>query len=99
MSTQLGRASTVRPRLVNPTNFLFATRDTGYKTTGLALAELVDNALQAGARHVDVDVRSAASSDRRLELMVIDDGTGMDASALAEALTFGGTSRFNDRSS
>ncbi|MER7419042.1 ATP-binding protein [Micromonospora peucetia] len=99
MSTQLGGASTVRPRLVNPTNFLFATRDTGYKTTGLALAELVDNAVQAGARHVDVDVRPAASPDRRLELMVVDDGTGMDASALAEALTFGGTSRFNDRSS
>lgn len=99
MSTQLGGASTVRPRLVNPTNFLFATRDTGYKTTGLALAELVDNAVQAGARRIEVDVRAAATPDRQLELMVVDDGTGMDADALAEALTFGGTSRFNDRSS
>ncbi|WP_326561225.1 ATP-binding protein [Micromonospora sp. NBC_01796] len=89
----------IRPRLVNPANFLFATRDTGYKTTGLAIAELIDNSIQAGARNVAVEVSAERGADRRLEITVLDDGKGMDASLLAEALTFGGTSRFNDRAS
>ncbi|RIV29833.1 ATP-binding protein [Micromonospora radicis] len=99
MATQVDSGPVVRPRLVNPANFLFATRDTGYKTTGLAIAELIDNSLQAGAREVAVEVATARSPDRQIEIMVIDDGVGMDAQTLAEALTFGGTSRFNDRRS
>jgi len=91
--------STARPRLVNPVNFLLATRDTGYKTTGLAIAELVDNSLQAGARCISVEVSADPDSKRPTEMMVIDDGVGMDDRALGDALTFGGTSRFNDRSS
>jgi hypothetical protein len=99
MATRVAGARSLRPRLVNPANFLFATRDTGYKTTGLAIAELIDNSLQADARNVSVDISSGPSPDRQIEIMVIDDGAGMDAEALGEALTFGGTSRFNDRSS
>ncbi|MEH0843113.1 ATP-binding protein [Micromonospora sp. CPCC 205711] len=99
MATKFDNRPAIRPRLVNPANFLFATRDTGYKTTGLAIAELIDNSLQAGARHVDVEVTTARGPDRQIEIMVVDDGDGMDAASLAQALTFGGTSRFNDRSS
>src|SRR5688572_9442602 len=99
MATQVNSGTAVRPRLVNPANFLFATRDTGYKTTGLAIAELIDNSLQAGARHVAVEAATARSADRQIEITVVDDGDGMDAESLGEALTFGGTSRFNDRSS
>ncbi|RKT52801.1 histidine kinase/DNA gyrase B/HSP90-like ATPase [Saccharothrix australiensis] len=99
MATRVDSGPAVRPRLVDPANFLFATRDTGYKTTGLAIAELIDNSLQAGARHVKVEAATARSADRQIEITVIDDGGGMDAESLAEALTFGGTSRFNDRSS
>ncbi len=36
-----------QPQLVSPANFLLATRDSGYKGTALAVAEFVDNALQA----------------------------------------------------
>ncbi|MCX4387288.1 ATP-binding protein [Micromonospora peucetia] len=99
MATQVDSGPVVRPRLVNPANFLFATRDTGYKTTGLAIAELIDNSLQAGARRVAVEVAATQSPGRQIEIMVVDDGEGMDAVTLAEALTFGGTSRFNDRTS
>lgn len=99
MATQVDSGLAVRPRLVDPANFLFATRDTGYKTTGLAIAELIDNSLQARARHVTVEVTAARSPGRQIEITVVDDGDGMDAGSLAEALTFGGTSRFNDRSS
>jgi hypothetical protein len=99
MATKLEGVRDLQPRLVNPANFLFATRDTGYKTTGLAIAELIDNSLQAGARCISVEVATNVSPDRQLEIMVVDDGDGMDEASLAEALTFGGTSRFNDRTS
>ena len=85
--------------LIDPVNFLLATRDTGYKSTALVVAEFIDNSIQAQAHRVIVEV--AASSDARfpVEILVVDDGAGMDAQVLSRALTFGGSSRFNDRSS
>lgn len=88
-----------RPSLVDPVNFLVATRDSGYKSTALAVAELVDNALQAGASHVSIEVLASEDADYPLELRVTDDGGGMDAATLGRALMFGGSSRFGDRSS
>ena len=88
-----------RPALVNPAHFLVATRDSGYKTTALAVAELIDNSLQAGAARVAVDVVATNDSTFPLEIRVTDDGAGMDEALLADALTFGGSSRFDDRSS
>ena len=76
-----------------------ATRDTGYKSTALAVAEFVDNSLQAGAGSVTVDVIPTGDDEYPIEVLVTDDGTGMDAATLASALTFGGSSRFDDRSS
>ena len=88
-----------RPSLVDPANFLVATRDTGYKTTALAIAELVDNSLQAGATEVDVEVVAARDSEYPIEISVSDNGSGMGQDTLAAALTFGGSTRFDDRSS
>jgi histidine kinase/DNA gyrase B/HSP90-like ATPase len=85
--------------LVDPLNFLLATRDTGYRTTALVMAELIDNSIQADAKNVGVEVSSGADPRMPVEIAVVDDGEGMDADALARALTFGGSSRFNDRSS
>ncbi|WP_432049456.1 ATP-binding protein [Verrucosispora sp. NA02020] len=65
----------------------------------MAIAELIDNSVQADARNISVEITSGPGPDRQIEIMVIDDGAGMAAESLAEALTFGGTSRFNDRSS
>src|SRR2546423_12465839 len=84
--------------LISPVNFLLATRDTGYKSTSLVLAELIDNSIQARARNVEVEVYSAGSQQMPIEISVVDDGEGMDADTLSAALTFGGSSRFNDRS-
>ncbi|WP_395110606.1 ATP-binding protein [Actinomadura sp. SCN-SB] len=102
MSQELsGLDRVVKPArsLVNPLNFLLATRDAGYKSTALVMAELIDNSIQAGARNVGVVVSSAADSRMPVEIAVADDGEGMEADTLAMALTFGGSSRFNDRSS
>src|SRR5580698_2551626 len=84
--------------LISPINFLLATRDTGYKSTSLVLAELIDNSIQANAMNVEVKVFSGNSQQMPIEISVVDDGEGMDADTLAAALTFGGSSRFNDRS-
>jgi hypothetical protein len=85
--------------LVDPMNFLLATRDTGYKSTSLVVAEFIDNAIQAGAGKVSVNIRPGSDSQFPVEISVADDGAGMDAQTLSCALAFGGSSRFNDRSS
>ena len=93
------RGTRPRVHLVESANFLIATRDTGYKTTALALAELIDNSLQAGATWVAVNVSSGSDAEHPIELSVSDNGSGMDEATLAAALAFGGSTRFDDRSS
>lgn len=85
--------------LIDPTNFLLATRDSGYRSTAFVVAEFIDNAIQAGATRVDVSARNTKVGPTPIELQIVDDGSGMDADELAAALAFGGSSRFNDRSS
>ena len=78
--------------------FIQATRDSGYKGTSNAVAELVDNSLQAGATSITVSLTVDEEEDERsIVLTVIDNGSGMDAQTLRTALRFGGSSRFNDR--
>ena len=48
---------------------------------------------------MSVTVSSGNDPQMPVEITVVDDGEGMDASMLGAALTFGGSSRFNDRSS
>src|SRR2546421_5353587 len=76
--------------------FIQSTRDSGYKGTVSAIAELVDNSLEASARRIDIHIRKSTSGDD-FEVSVLDDGTGMDGDTLTEALRFGGTTRFNSR--
>lgn len=79
--------------------FILSTRDSGYKSTSSAVAELVDNALQAGARTVRITVEATdamSGSDTRIQ--VADDGIGMDRATLVQAMRFGGSARYNDRS-
>ncbi len=78
--------------------FIQATRDSGYRDTGSAIAELVDNSLQAGATAIKV-VLSASDDDNQYPIVVsvIDNGCGMDHPTLRTALRFGGSTRFNSR--
>lgn len=77
--------------------FIQATRDSGYKGTTSALSELVDNSLQANAKHVWVTIKSTGDEKYPITISVLDDGCGMDRATLQQALRFGGSSRFNDR--
>lgn len=75
--------------------FLQSTRHAGYRSPAHAVAELVDNAIQAGAKRVAVNVTERGSG---FELCVEDDGIGMDEATLTAALCFGGSTRYGDRS-
>ncbi len=77
--------------------FIQATRDSGYKGTSSAVAELIDNALQAGATEIRVMLVNDGGDEFPVSLSVIDNGSGMDKRALRTSLRFGGSSRFNDR--
>jgi hypothetical protein len=80
-------------------NFILSTRDSGYKSTASAISELVDNAIQAKACHIDISIKSNTDADKSdLTIAVADDGVGMGRSVLMEALRFGGSSRYNNRS-
>src|SRR3954471_17014519 len=57
-------------------------------TLEAALAELVDNSIDAGARHVLI--RFVQSRGRLVELVVIDDGRGMSEAEIDIAMTVGG---------
>lgn len=86
--------------LVLPTQFIQATRDSGYKNLASAIAELIDNALEANATNVDVRFEEAQErSGPELTVVVRDDGYGMTPAVLRLALQFGGSTRFNSRAS
>ena len=78
-------------------SFIEATRDTGYKSTGSAIAELIDNALEADASHVNVVIQENANRAANIIIRVIDDGVGMSPAVLRLALQFGGSTRFGSR--
>jgi hypothetical protein len=77
--------------------FIQATRDSGYKGTASAVSELIDNSIQAKASRIEITIR-AVEGDPPIEVSVLDDGCGMDPFTLRQALRFGGSSRFGDRS-
>jgi hypothetical protein len=80
--------------------FIQATRDSGYKGTASAISELVDNSIQAGATRIELSVAATTSGDeeKAFEVFVLDNGCGMDPFTLRQALRFGGSTRFGDRS-
>ena len=80
--------------------FILATRDSGYKGTASAIAELIDNAIQADANKISISIVTANNKDDELsplEIHIQDNGSGMTPNTLHLALRFGGSSRFNDR--
>lgn len=81
-----------------------AMRDSGYRNTAYALAELIDNSVQAEASLVELIcveemVQLSDRKRRRLKsIAVLDDGVGMSAQLLRHALQFGYGTHLNDRS-
>ena len=76
-----------------------ALRDSRYHNSAYAIAELIDNAVEAGAPLIELLCMEAPQSVRERtrrrvsEIAVLDNGTGMDVKTLLEALKFGGGTR------
>ncbi len=72
-----------------------AMRDNGYKNAAYAIAELMDNAIQADATQVELlcgERKQLVGQRRRSrieQIAVLDNGCGMDATVLRLALQFG----------
>lgn len=74
--------------------FIDAIRDAGYRGTPAAIAELVDNAIEAGATNVTISLSETAGG---VEVVVADNGCGMEPATMQVALQFGGSTRFDSR--
>ena len=78
-----------------------AMRDNGYKNAAYAIAELMDNSIQAGATQVELlcaektEVVTQRQRMRINQLAVLDNGCGMDVDVLRIALQFGNGTRLN----
>ena len=84
--------------IIDPTMTVQAMRDSGYKSTTHALAELIDNSIESDADTIEVFGLSRVDkrTNRRTlqELAVLDNGGGMDRNTLRGALRYGhGTRR------
>ena len=90
--------------IIPPSLAIRAMRDSGYRNTAYALAELIDNSVQAGAKEVEViciEERQMINKHARRRIStigVLDNGSGMDPGVLQIALQFGNGTRLNDRS-
>ena len=90
--------------IVSPKLTIEAMRDSGYKDTDHALAELIDNSVEAGADLVEIiavetppDPSQPYARARVSEIAVADNGEGMNSTILRRALKFGDGTRL-DRS-
>lgn len=89
--------------IIPPELAVKAMRDSGYRNTAYALAELIDNSIQANANEVElicVEKYEQVNSQQRLRLQeigTIDNGNGMSAQTLAIALQFGNGTHLEDR--
>ncbi len=78
-------------------------RSSGYKNVARALAELVDNSIQAGASDVEIlltehKVPANQYTVRRVkEIAVLDNGQGMDKTLLRRSLCLGDGTHFDDQ--
>lgn len=83
-----------KSKIVNASMFLDALKNSGYKGTDNAVAELVDNSFDADAQNVFIigEQNVAGNSEKRIvSFAFLDDGTGMGYETLKGCLTIGYT--------
>lgn len=83
--------------IVNTDMAVRSMRDSGYKSTVHALAELVDNSIEAGATTIEIigvsRIDSSTHRNTLQELAVLDNGNGMDEITLRRSLRYGDGTR------
>jgi hypothetical protein len=91
-------------RIVSHNRTVDALRDSGYSSPTSAVAELVDNSIEAGASNVDIMLLEVSGEEGRIharssisEIAVLDDGSGMPPDALRRSLKFGDGTKLGSR--
>ena len=82
--------------IFNGDRFIDSMRSSGYRDTSYAVAELVDNAIDAGAKHVEIICRETRNPNGRYyldKIAVLDNGHGMNSQELRSSLLFGDGTR------
>jgi len=75
--------------------FVRGMRDIGYKSTAFALAELVDNSIQADASSIDI-IFGFDEGKKPSRLAIVDDGHGMEPKMIRASLIWGAGTRADD---
>lgn len=87
-------------RFLSAETVIESLRDNGYNNTAYALAELIDNSLQATATRVEVGFIEEQLTARKnytvSEISLWDNGIGMDINTLRVAMQFGGGTHRKD---
>ena len=91
------------PHIIDAYLGLNALRQAGYRSTATAVAELVDNSIEANADKIDIialsdDVfLSQRTSSQVTNIAVLDNGDGMNEETLASCLSMGWGTRLETR--
>src|SRR3546814_610931 len=101
--TEAAESQRLDGEIIPPALAVKAMRDSGYKNTTYALAELIDNSVQANASNVEVICLEAyrqvnERASRRIQAIgILDNGDGMTPETLRLALQFGNGTHLTDR--
>ena len=99
MDAQLAELKDVDRSLFPGSLTILALRDSRYHNTAYAIAELIDNSIEADAEQIEIlcmeqrQLVKERQSRRVSEIAILDNGTGMDVRTLLDALKFGGGTR------
>ena len=83
--------------LASTNMFWLSMKSTYFRSSAQAIAELLDNSIQAGAEKVSIDLIPAKDGKLVDKIIISDDGCGMEPRMMSEALSYGGTQRHNNR--
>lgn len=94
------RKNVVNNRFLSAETVIESLRDNGYNSTASALAELIDNSLQANSTRVEVGFIENKMNGKNAynvnEISLWDNGKGMSPETLSLAMQFGGSKNRND---
>ena len=101
MGDQLAELKDADRSIFSTYHTIMALRDSRYHNTAYAIAELIDNSVQARAEQIQLlcmeqsQIVTSRASRQVSEVAILDNGEGMGAKTLLEALKFGGGTRHN----
>ncbi len=98
-NTELERLKNADRSLYSGSYTLRALRDSRYHNTAYAVAELIDNSIEADGEQIELLCKETSQEiarqtrNRISGIAVLDNGLGMDVPTLFESLKFGGGTR------